>query len=79
MNRQRELQEQVVRLGVARASLADELRAVEQAAKAARRTLARTRQPDLTDFYGATSAVRRAEEALDLAHLDLRTASGEDA
>lgn len=75
----RETTEQMVRLNTARAGLADELRAVEQAAKAARRILGRTRQPDLTEFFGSVNAVRRAEEALDFAHLDLRTASGEDA
>jgi hypothetical protein len=34
---------------------------------------------DLSDVYGAVSAVRRAEEAHDLAALDLATAMGEDA
>ena len=37
------------------------------------------RTPDLSALYGAIDAVRRAEEALDLADFDVRTASGEDA
>lgn len=42
-------------------------------AKAAKRTR------DLAPVYGAVEALRRAEEAYDLARLDLATASGEDA
>lgn len=61
---------------------ADLSRTLDRASKEARlasRTLSRIRQPDLNDFYAAVAAVRRAEEALDIAHLDYRTASGEDA
>lgn len=46
---------------------------VAQQAKAAKRTR------DLAPVYGAVKALRRAEEAYDLARLDLATASGEDA
>ena len=53
-----------------RSALAD----LASAAKGAMRSA-----DDLTDVYGAASAVRRAEEALDLARLDLATARGEDA
>jgi hypothetical protein len=35
--------------------------------------------PDLGPFYAAVNATRRAEEALDLALLDLATAAGADA
>lgn len=34
---------------------------------------------ELATVYGASRALERAEETLDLAHLDLATASGEDA
>lgn len=34
---------------------------------------------DLSAVYGGTSALRRVEEAYDLAQLDFATASGEDA
>ncbi len=40
---------------------------------------AMSRIEDLSEVYGAMSAVRRAEEAFDLARLDLATARGEDA
>lgn len=40
---------------------------------------ASNRRADIDDVYGAVSRVRRAEEAHDLAELDLATARGEDA
>jgi multidrug resistance efflux pump len=52
---------------------------VEREAKVARRTASRASQPDLGDLYAAVNQIRRAEEALDLARLDLHTASGGDA
>lgn len=52
---------------------------MEKTAKHARRTLRHARQLDLAGVHGAASAVRRAEEALDIAQLDLHTASGHDA
>ena len=39
----------------------------------------RPRTADLSGVYGAVDALRRAEEAHDLAVLDLKTAGGEDA
>jgi hypothetical protein len=48
------------------------------AAKAAGSGAKRAPDPDLPAVYAATSAVRRAEEELDLAKADLDTASGGD-
>lgn len=47
--------------------------------EAAHRSAVLGQTPDLSEFFGSVDAVRRAEEALDLAELDLRTASGQDA
>jgi predicted RNase H-like HicB family nuclease len=64
----------------ARVALAAALDALEREAHTAARA-SRTRRgtPDLPGVYAAARAVERAEEALDLAALDLRTAAGEDA
>lgn len=48
------------------------------AAKVAGSTAKRAPEPDLPAVYAAASAVKRAEEALDLAKADLDTASGGD-
>lgn len=50
-----------------------------EAALAAKKIGQKRGTPDLPAVYGAVSVVRRAEEALDLATLDLATARGEDA
>lgn len=47
-------------------------------AEAARRA-SRAKTPDLPQVYGCMSRVRRAEEDVDTATLDLATARGEDA
>jgi hypothetical protein len=64
----------------ARADLAVTLDDLEREARTAARS-ARTKrgQPDLPAVHAAARAVERAEEALDLAALDLRTAAGDDA
>lgn len=64
----------------ARADLAAALDDLEREAKSAARA-ARTKRgaPDLPAVHAAARAVERAEEALDLAALDLRTAAGDDA
>jgi hypothetical protein len=64
----------------ARGVLARELAWLSSEANAASRIARRPKgRLDLTDVYTAHTAVLRAEEALDLAELDLRTAAGEDA
>lgn len=67
-------------LEAARADLGGRLDDLEREAKAAARA-ARTKrgQPDLPAVHAAARAVERAEEAVDLAALDLRTAAGDDA
>lgn len=67
-------------LAAARAELAaalDDLSA--QAHTAARAARSRRAVPDLPAVHAAARAVERAEEAVDLAALDVRTAAGEDA
>ncbi len=67
-------------LAAARADLAAALDLLEREAKDAARA-ARTKRgvPDLPAVHAAARGVERAEEALDLAALDVRTAAGEDA
>jgi hypothetical protein len=67
-------------VAAARSDLAARLDELEREAKTAARA-ARTKrgQPDLPAVHAASRAVERAEEALDLAALDLRTAAGDDA
>jgi hypothetical protein len=74
LHRQREA------VDAARADLAATLDDLEREAHTAARA-ARTRRgvPDLPAVHAAARAVERAEETLDLAALDLRTAAGEDA
>lgn len=75
-----DLSRQQEALAVARADLAAALDDLEREAKTAARA-ARTKrgQPDLPAVHAAARAVERAEEAVDLAALDVRTAAGEDA
>lgn len=60
-------------------SLGEALNALAVEAKAAARVAGRGKVPDLTSVVARHSEVRVAEEALDLAALDLATASGQDA
>ena len=67
-------------LAAARAHLAaalDDLSA--EAHTAARAARSKRAVPDLPAVHAAARAVERAEEAVDLAALDVRTAAGEDA
>lgn len=67
------------RVAVARRDLAEALAALHFAAKAAHRAASSSRGvPDLDDVYAAVSVVRRREEALDIANIDLATAIGAD-
>jgi hypothetical protein len=67
----------------ARLTVSEALTALVDAATVARRgmgnTLKSRRMADLGPVHGAASALRRAEEAWDLARLDLETAAGGDA
>lgn len=69
-----DVRKQVDRVTDAQLVLADSLDRLARVAKGASRGRER-----LEDVYGAVNAVRRAEEAHDLAALDLSTARGEDA
>lgn len=60
-------------------ALQQALQALAGEAKAQGRLAGRDRPVDLTLFFGMVNDVRRAEESVDSATLDLRTASGEDA
>lgn len=67
-------------LAAARGELAASLETLAAEAKsAAKAARTKTGRPDLPEVYAATRAVERAEEAVDLAALDLHTASGGDA
>ncbi|MCW2776281.1 MAG: hypothetical protein JWN17_6 [Frankiales bacterium] len=67
-------------LAAARADLAAALDDLEsEAHTAARAARSKRGVPDLPAVHAAARAVERAEEALDLAALDVRTAAGEDA
>lgn len=83
MNRldREDLTAQQTALAEARAALAAALLDAASEATAAAKLLGRKGRslPRLDEFHTATRAVARAEEALDLAALDLRTAAGEDA
>lgn len=72
--RQQDIGKQVDAATTARLELADALDELSRVAKGA----SRLRTP-IDDVYGAVSKVRRAEEAHDLALLDVATARGEDA
>jgi hypothetical protein len=78
-----DLSVQVDREWATRLDVRDTLTVLAAAAKTALSrtgTTARPRRiPDLGHIYGAVDALRRAEQAHDLAALDLRTAAGEDA
>ena len=75
-----DLSRQQEALAAARADLAAALDDLEREATTAARA-ARTKRglPDLPAVHAAARAVERAEEAVDLAALDVRTAAGEDA
>ena len=63
-----------------RSDLADALAELASEASLAAKVCRRVRgNPDLDAVYAAARAVERAEEAVDLAALDLATAGGEDA
>lgn len=81
MLRDREdLSAQRARIEDARAELADALTRADDEASDASRALARRKKgrPDLGPFFASVEVVKRADEALDIALYDLRTASGED-
>ncbi|MCU1692490.1 MAG: hypothetical protein JWM64_1581 [Frankiales bacterium] len=75
-----DLSRQQEALAQARADLAVALDDLSSEAHTASRA-ARSKRgvPDLPAVHAAARAVERAEEALDLAALDVRTAAGEDA
>ena len=81
MRRDREdLTRQTAALAEARAALAEALDDLALEAKdAAKAARSKRGPPDLPAVYAAGNAVRRAEEAVDLATLDLATAGGADA
>lgn len=66
-------------LSVASTNLSDSLATIAVEAKTLGRTAGRGRPVDLSTFYALVNEVRRMEEAVDLATLDIATASGEDA
>lgn len=74
-----ELEAQAQRAAEALTVLEQTLADLEHVAGDARKVARRGGTPDLAGVHGAASAVSRAEEAHDLALLDLKTASGEDA
>lgn len=71
-----EVLEQRAKTNTARDALRAQLRDLVDAAGAAHRVLGDRPTADLSDLYGAVNAVRRGEEALDVALADLATASG---
>lgn len=73
-----DLADQQARLTSARQDLSEMLAAIESEAKTLKKRFANNRDADLSDFFALTNAVRRCEEAYDLARYDLGTAGGED-
>lgn len=75
-----DLSQQIERLASARSDLADALLGLaDEAKRAAKAASSKRGQPDILRVHSHVNAVRQAEEALDLAALDLATASGADA
>lgn len=70
-----DVREQAERLDVAVARLQESLHNLSLTAK----TESKRRTPDVAKVLGLVGEIRRAEEAVDLAHLDLETARGADA